>query len=574
MQVEITVLTLRGAATMRRSSRVSVERLRFGRGTDNEVPLADIRVPLAAAVLYQRADGLFIEQTGDLALRVNLRAARNAVLHPGDELGIGPYRIVLNEPPEGLDAALTVELVQPMGDALDRILRHSRIGLEETHLSRRRASWTLVLALLVLCLAAPIAAYLAGHRATAPTAVPPAGAAAAMFRASWNPGPLSNVHRYFANQCGTCHRAPFKAVEDTACLTCHAGIGAHIPPAAGPGLVAIAAGLAQRRCADCHVEHRGLFSLVIREGALCVECHRALEETAPAAALRDVGGFPSGHPQFRATVVADAAGPRLARVEIGPRPMPADHPGLVFSHQTHLRPEGFPALHVKALTCRTCHVPEPSAQGFLPITFKGQCQSCHRLRYLLDLPWQEVPHGDDLAVAGAVEGYYAAKAIKQGIAAAPAAAPQIEPRLPGSQPAVAPPPSSAHGWIVEKTQAALAVVFKSKEGCFYCHRPAPGAGVFRVAQVRLLTRFLPMARFDHAAHRAVPCENCHAARQSQSSADLLIPGIERCTSCHGAESAAFKAQSTCISCHAFHLQRLGPMRETAAPQGARREGGS
>jgi hypothetical protein len=571
MQVEITFLTSRGSATMRRSVRVSAESLRFGRGTGNEVPLADLRVPLAAAELSQRVGGLSIGQTGDLPLRVNGRSARNANVGPGDEIGIGPYRVMLSEPPEGLDAALSVELVQPMGDALDRILRHSRIGLEQTHLSRRRASWALFLALLVLCLAAPILAYLAGHRATAPTAVPPAGGATEIFRASWNPGQLSNVHRFFADQCSTCHRAPFTRVADAACLTCHRGIGAHIPAGAS-GLAAIAASLASTRCADCHVEHRGLRSLVIREGALCVNCHRTLAQTAPAAAIRDVGGFPKGHPQFRATVVADAAGPRLTRVEIGPRPMPADHPGLVFSHQAHLRPQGFPVLHIKPLACGECHVPEPSGQGFLPITFKGQCQSCHHLHFLVDLPWKRVPHGDDRAVVAAVEGFYAAQAIEHGIPATPAA-PQIERRLPGSPPAVAPSPSSARAWVAQKTRAALAVVFKSKEGCFYCHLPDPKLGAFRVAPARLLTRFLPMARFDHAAHRAIHCENCHAARQSQSSADLLIPGIERCTICHGAENAAFKAQSTCISCHIFHLPRLGPMRQTAAPRERQREGG-
>ncbi|HVH76664.1 MAG TPA: cytochrome c3 family protein [Stellaceae bacterium] len=569
MQVEITILTVRGSATMRRSLRVSAGRLRFGRGTDNEVPLADIRVPLAAAVMSQRIGGLSIEQSGELPLRVNGGSAHSANVGPGDEIDIGPYRIVLSEPAEGLDAALSVELVRPMGDALDRILRHSRIGLEHTHLSRRRASWALFLAILVLCLAAPIVAYLAGQRVTAPTAVPAAGGASVVFRGSWNPGQLSNAHRYFAHQCSTCHRAPFRAVEDAACLTCHSGVGAHIP-AGATGLAAIGAKLAGERCADCHVEHRGLRSLVIGEGTLCLTCHRALAQTAPAAAIRDVGGFPKGHPQFRASVVADAAGPRLARVEIGPKPVPADHPGLVFSHQAHLRPDGFPVLHIKPLACAQCHA--PNGRGFLPITFKGQCQSCHRLRFAIGLPWKEVPHGDDRAVAGALEGFYAALVVKHGIPVA-AAAPQIERRLPHSRPA-APLPSSARDWVAQQTRSALAVVFKSKEGCFYCHLPDPKLGAFRVAPVQLSTRFLPMALFDHVAHRAIACEDCHAARQSRSSADLLIPGKERCTACHGAENAAFKAQSTCISCHIFHLPRLGPMRQTAAPRIRQRKGGS
>jgi predicted CXXCH cytochrome family protein len=77
----------------------------------------------------------------------------------------------------------------------------------------------------------------------------------------------------------------------------------------------------------------------------------------------------------------------------------------------------------------------------------------------------------------------------------------------------------------------------------------------------MLTRFLTPARFDHAKHAPVECGNCHDARQSQSSSDVLVPGIGKCITCHGSESAAYKAQSTCTSCHVFHRQELGPMRQ-------------
>jgi predicted CXXCH cytochrome family protein len=73
-------------------------------------------------------------------------------------------------------------------------------------------------------------------------------------------------------------------------------------------------------------------------------------------------------------------------------------------------------------------------------------------------------------------------------------------------------------------------------------------------------RFLRPAVFDHAKHAPVACDACHAARQSDSSADLLVPGIETCLKCHGAGTAAFKVTSTCTSCHVFHRQELGPMR--------------
>ena len=562
MQVEITFLTQRGTAAIRRSGRVTTERLRFGRGTNNEVSLADIRVPLSAAVLYQGQDGLFIEKSGDLPLRINGQPAEGAIVRAGDEIGIGPYRILLGEPPAGLDAAFSVELARPIGDSLQRIVERSSIGLEATHLSKRRPSWVLFLVLIAAALVAPIVAYLVSARVTAPTAVPPGLGTAGVFRASWNPGELSNAHRSFAGQCTTCHQSPFTAVKDSACLTCHSGIGAHVPATQAAGIAALHTDLQKRRCTDCHVEHRGLNSLVIREGALCVQCHRSLAQKAPAAGVPDVSGFPDGHPQFRATVVAnaDAAKPILKRVPVGPAPVPADRPGVIFSHEAHLRPYGFPVLDIKPMVCSQCHVPEPSGQGFRPITFDGQCKSCHRLEF------EGVPHGDDLAVAGAVEGFYAAQVVRHGVPTPPPT--QIERHLPGSPPAAA-PLGSAQAWVAQQTRARLAVIFASKhgaiskQGCFYCHVADPKLGQFRVAPVRMLVRFLPMARFDHASHRALACEDCHAARQSQSSADLLIPGIGRCTTCHGGESAAFKAESTCVSCHLFHRPELGLMRRTA-----------
>jgi hypothetical protein len=315
------------------------------------------------------------------------------------------------------------------------------------------------------------------------------------------------------------------------------------------------------------VEHRGINGLVIRAAALCVDCHRALARTAPQAGLFDVGGFPRGHPQFRATVVAEAAGenaakPKLVKVLLGGAPKPADHPGLHFPHAAHLRPEGFPVLGYKALACRDCHVPEPSGQGFLPVTYKAQCQRCHRLTFDAILPWRQVPHGDDQGVAAAVEGFYAALVIKKGIPRN-AGNPGIARLIPGTA-APAPLPQNAPQWVAEKKREALAVVFDPKRGCFECHFRAAARGPFRVAPVLLSTRFLPAARFDHRRHAAVACEACHAARQSQSSADVLIPGIDRCTTCHGAESAAFQAQSTCTSCHVFHRPERGPMRRTVA----------
>jgi predicted CXXCH cytochrome family protein len=563
MQAEITFLTRRGTAVMRKTHLLTAESIRFGRGTDNDVPLADIRAELTAAALRQGADGLFIQRLGDSPLRVNGETTATSPVRPGDEILIGPYKIVLDNPPAGLDVALSVELVEPIGDSLQRLLTQSSIGLDKTKLSKRRGSWLLFTTLTILCLAVPIALY-STREGVKPNTYVPADGGSSLLGIAWNPGEISNPHRYFAQNCAACHENAFAAVKDSACLSCHSKIGNHIGSAIEGDALPVRRLLDKTRCAECHEEHRGLRGLVIREGALCIGCHRSLAESLPNAGLRDVHGFPEGHPQFRVTLVADAATGRLQKADLGADPKPADHPNLVFSHAAHLVPEGFPILGYKPMVCADCHVSEPSGQGFLAITYKGQCHDCHTQKFDAALPRKEVPHGDDERVITEVESFYASIALKEGGPGGGTPAPEIERRLPGT---LSPPPSDPAGrraWVRQQTTRALGIIFDEKRGCFYCHVPDSARGPFRVAPVMMLTRFQAPARFDHAKHAPIECDHCHDARHSQASGDVLVPGIAMCVTCHGAETASFKAQSTCTSCHIFHRQELGPMHQVMA----------
>ncbi|HUZ74619.1 MAG TPA: cytochrome c3 family protein [Stellaceae bacterium] len=565
MQVEATFLTRRGAdAVMRKSQTVTAELLRFGRGSDNEVQLPDIRVGLHAATLAEREGGLFIQQAGDQALRVNGESTAGATVSVGDRIHIGPYEVVITAPPAGADTALTVELIQPLGDALERLVGESRIGLAEAGMSRRRWAWVLFLVVAIFGLALPVAVYSVGHVVTTGKPVPPVNAIN-FISLSWNAGTISNPHRFFAQNCATCHQGAFARVPDKACLGCHAGIGNHI--AAGAEIGPLGHDVTALHCTDCHEEHRGLSGMVIRADSLCVDCHATIAETAPKVGVRDVPGFPAGHPQFRATVVADAAKPRFARMLLGGDPKPVDRSNLVFSHAAHLIPTGFltPAGH-KVMTCADCHVPDPGGQGFQPITFEGQCHSCHDLKFDADLPWREVPHGDVARVKTAIEDFYAHLALQGGVLDpdAPAVV-----RRPVGTPLPAPTADERHealAWAARRAKDALSIVFDAKRGCAYCHVVDRSGGNFAVAPVFLRTRFLPEAQFDHAKHAALPCEQCHDARHSERSSDVLLPGIATCTACHGSEHAVVKTQSTCTSCHLFHRQELGPMKTASAGQ--------
>jgi len=564
MQVEVTFLTRRGAdAVMRKSQTVTAEAIRFGRGTDNEVQFPDIRVALRAAVLAPREAGLVIERAGDEMLRVNGEGVASATVHPGDKINIGPYEVVIVEAPAGFDAALTVELAQPLGDALERLLSQSHIGLGSAGWTKRSLAWTLFSLCVLFALIVPLAVYPFGTVVHSSRSVPNF-ASIDLVNMSWNAGSIGNPHRFFAQNCATCHRAAFSSVPDSACLSCHSDVGNHVQASAdlgpsGPKLQSM-------RCAQCHEEHRGVHSLVIQAQALCVDCHEQLNETAPKAGTADVTGFPAGHPQFRATLVVDAAKPTFTRQALGTKPPPEDHSGLVFSHEAHLIKTGLPTPNGhKVMVCADCHIPEPSGQGFLPITFEGQCHSCHDLKFDADLPWREVPHGDAAAVKIAVDDFYAHIALQGGVQ--DAAAPAFVRRPVGSpeQPTEA-ESKDALAWAAGRAANAMAIIWDDKRGCAYCHVTEHANGNFTVAPVLMRARFLPEARFDHSKHAAQQCTDCHDAPHSEKSSDVMIPGIESCIACHGSERADLKTQSTCTSCHLFHRQEFGPMKTANAGQ--------
>jgi len=592
MKVEVTTLTRRGGTPIRRSHTVEAERLRIGRAPDSEVRLEDLRVELLAASLSQRGSQLTIDRLGSAPVLVNGRPVETSALRAGDTIDIGPCRIQIAEPPAGFDAAFDYELTQHAGDVVAELEAQTR-GLQTTRLSKRAASWLGFLLIFLVLLVAPIAVYYAGLlpiRQAQPQRTDGGLNAARILALSWNPGEVSNPHRFFAEDCTTCHRNSFSWVPDNACLGCHGQVGHHAEAKADIG--PLRQTLDTSRCTSCHEEHRGVRGTVIASDGLCLDCHRTLSQKAPAAGVNDVKGFPSGHPQFRVTLVADAAEKKTNRVELGSNPPPMDRPGIKFSHKAHLDTATNKSLGDRQVKgCADCHVAEPGGLGFQAISYNGQCQRCHELTFdRADLPWPnaKVPHGDDVGVVAAVWNFYAGKAVQSGITEAQT--PASTRRAPGSMAAASTAaPTDVKGWVAQKTDAALrTVVLDDKRGCGYCHSSTAQDGSFDIgkilasatasptqhaerfiAPVSLRTRFLPQAVFNHARHSAMACEDCHDAKKTESSSAVMIPGIDNCLGCHGGQDASLRAGSTCISCHAFHRNDFGPMRSAATkPEGS------
>jgi Cytochrome c3 len=559
---QVTTLTVRkNGSVSKRPVRVDADYLRLGRSTASEVLLSDIRVGLHEAELRQNERGrLTLNQIGSNPIRVNGAPAGAAELKVGDVVQIGPYELRVVEPPEGFDAAVTLQLVEALGDDLARLQRLSTIGLERTWLNKRGVSWALFTIVALLFLALPVGAYFvdrvpgldgplsAVRQANLGKAIPVA------VNQSWNAGELANPHKSFSDNCQACHTQPFAPVKDQACLTCHGSIGHH----ADPKVVKVSA-LESTRCGTCHQEHNGAHGMVIRAETMCTDCHLDLKRVAPDTQLANVGEFGKAHPPFRPTVVADPVQKTLVRVAFEPGGARlVDKPNLKFPHDEHLAPKTWPAS-MKRLTCADCHVLEPGGAGILPISFDKHCASCHKesLKFETAALDRNVPHGNAQAAQRYVEDFYARVAL-EGKASDPQA-PEVVRRRPGR--ALAEPERlEALDWAAKKALTVRDFVFDDKRGCGTCHTVERDPAGYRIQPVALQPHFLPKSNFNHGKHSAMQCTDCHAAKQSSSSGDVLIPTIENCTTCHGGERADAKVPSTCISCHDFHRHDLGPMR--------------
>jgi predicted CXXCH cytochrome family protein len=102
---------------------------------------------------------------------------------------------------------------------------------------------------------------------------------------------------------------------------------------------------------------------------------------------------------------------------------------------------------------------------------------------------------------------------------------------------------------------AVAQALSDQGVCGECHIPSGDGGVMPVFQH---SDYFLNARFDHEAHEQEDCTTCHAADQSDSATDLLMPTLASCRECHsGAEAVQAEVPSTCAMCHSYHPPNFG-----------------
>ncbi len=497
--------------------------LHIGRGTDQDVQLNGVTVALRHATLELHGrDRLGIEAHTLSGVEVNGAPTRSAELQAGDEVQIGPHRLRIGRTAEGGKTRVLEVIESPSGAT--RPPPASTWRLDQTTLSNRRSSLLLLMLVLVLGLLLPLVSRMDNQAAEIVNKLP------ALGQQLWNTGRISKVHGHFGDDCRNCHEQPFQPVANSACQDCHAFVPHHTDDAELQGLEFFK----DIRCAQCHQEHRGGAGLITHNPRLCTSCHRRPEQFAQYATLQAVENFQSQHPDFKS----------LAESTFDS--------GLRFSHAVHLAEAGIRGPQgTETLNCQSCHIPDAGQVAFRSLSMPQHCQRCHNLAFDPDSPDVELPHGNQMQVEEAIRSHFARRAF-EGRFGAPASS--ASPFRPARRHKLPTSPADPQAWAHEQSRTTIEEVVRHRI-CSKCHVVVEDGTRWQVKTVDLPERWLQASRFTHRPHRTQPCLDCHQAANSESSQDLLLPGIANCRECHRNADSRKGLATSCVDCHQMHRAR-------------------
>lgn len=399
------------------------------------------------------------------------------------------------------------------------------------------------------------------------------------------------VHVWHAETaCASCH-SPWRGPDPTLCSDCHA-------KQREKGEIHQAAQIFTPPCIGCHPEHRGGDRVAAVDDVQCASCHGELQVKPGAEPrfARSVRAFVDDHPDFSITL---PSGVRLPLAEAVARR--ADPTSLKFNHLRHLR-SGLPTPSGKRvqLSCENCHhraagssaanpsspaspaAPASAASadigvraatpaagsgevsgptGIVPIAYATSCTTsgCHPLTFDNRRPDQVAPHASPRRVR---EFLVSAYSDRRGANESVRDQYRRLIRGAGAQPREIDYGGQAQGAVV------LAERYLYGTACKECHvvdtnaRPLP-----KVTWTPIPARWLPNGRFQHLDHPN-DCRLCHgAAAASTVAADLLLPSITVCRTCHGGAGGAAQvkagtapaAPTNCLSCHQYHPDSPDPV---------------
>jgi len=555
-----------------------------GRALDNDIALPDLAIAAEHALIGRDSAGhVTIAAIGPTGFQIGGKTRKTATIDPdvGGAVQFGGHRITISREATG-DIVLTVQRTAAISSALEDRDEARAFSLGGLMPSKRGASWTLAIVVLLAFLAVPVWAAWQKAQPDQRTVY------AAHADASWSTGALSKAHHALEGNCEACHKQAFVSVRDATCQSCHKTVHDHAPqgrlaqarqsPDLGGRLLA---GVAESfgkegagSCVSCHTEHEGAGPMPATAQAFCTDCHATLKQRLADTKLPNAGDFGRAHPQFRPLVAtAPGAPPTMVRVSLDLKP--TDLSGLKFPHKVHLDKRGGVAAmaqslkgengYGKALGCADCHTPTADRTRFLPVDMEQNCQACHSLAFdQIGGTTRTLRHGDTAQMIADLRAFY-----RSTSPARPVNLGGMARRRPG-QYAQGQVYSAYFGAAASRGSAgdmAVRAVFSPGGACYDCHlvkQPGAGSPDWSVVPVNQPARYMMHGWFDHDAHSTETCVSCHAAASSTRASDLLLPKIKTCQSCHGGESSAAKVPSGCAMCHSYHIAQDAPWRPSGA----------
>lgn len=528
---------------------IAGDNLRMGRGADCILHLPDPRINLHHATIQYADDGkLYLESARELLSFNGVMRKRDA-LRAGMRLLIGPYQLTVEEKDKDHDLVLGFELIQALPDDRAEFKKRSRTSLAQTGLSKRSLAVGLAALITLAFLVLPVLNAIQPELRASSRRLP------ISLDEAWSPGAISTGHQGFAKDCQQCHTKPFVRVEDQACRACHLDLGDHLVNKTLQTNI-----FGNTRCASCHLEHKVGASIAQSNPALCVGCHSNLtahKSDNTAITLANIHDFGSDHPGFKLSIKTAGAEITVQRIDQNDKSRLKENSGLKFPHDIHTATKGIKSPDgITKLQCISCHAPDEAGVRFKPVAMKTHCANCHRLEFEPAVSNRHVPHGDVAEVMTSLREFYGS----QSVAESPIDVAIIDGLLQRPEPGgiAKLEHARASAWANQKANVIATDLFEVRV-CVSCHEIkrnlANEKQPWTIAPVTITEHWLPKNNFSHNRHTNSKCSTCHNVSSSKSSADIAIPDILTCQSCHaGATPARNKVTSTCESCHGFHME--------------------
>lgn len=564
LQLRITIKQRRGISHGIGDFSLSTKLATIGSSADQSIQLPDASLPRRHSTLGIHRGKLQIATVDGSKVSVAGKKVKKSYLSKGDTVSFNGFEILVLE--HSSNNTVHLEILVP-SESISSIHHRSSQSIREIDLPIRLNSWVLFVSVLAICLVLPgIGLSLDIHNWRTIPNIPD--------DSIWSTGTLHQSHAFIGDDCSECHKEVFKKVGSSECLGCHSDIKSHLDRSSLDDI--LVEGIT---CTSCHKEHSPTDSIIPTDQKSCSICHADLKAVGiQSPKLKPAEDFAFNHPPFGAAIQEGVQRANdFQHIDLHRSGKLYEASNLMFPHDVHLNKEGINAPDgIEILTCDDCHKPDSIGNSMLPITMEEHCEQCHELTFDPDNPERLLPHGPPSRLLKTLQEYYALKLL------------QNNNDLRGTL--VLETPNSRAGYRPGKSAEQMSIVRKLAEdenlspsekdksleqqlnsyslvtarrlieetSCLTCHEVIKNDAedeAWAITPPVINRKWMPLATFSHRPHRGTQCTACHEADSSKVSTDVLMPGIEKCQECHGSEATKNKLQSTCVTCHKFHLDK-------------------